>query len=167
MKKLPLLSLAILFAAYSTFGWFLTHLLPFSGCFPQEQVHRLQDLFQCLTQSTVIWLWGFVLIFTLLQALLLTTWFNGLKIFVNRWLKSDVGYFTLILVTSLGITMALVWLKTLGYFLVLLAAEILARLDLQNAGFNRWQSLIVLTSFSLAGLAVGWLASFNPMFGPI
>lgn len=137
VKKLPWLSLAILFAAYTTFSSFLTH-------------------------STVTWLaWALVLAFTLLQALLLTTLFDGLKILIGRWLRSDVGYFTLIISASLGITIVFLWFKVFGYFLVLVAAEILARLDLQNAGFNRLQALIILSLFSLSGLAVGWATSLN------
>lgn len=140
MKRLPWLSLAILFAAYTTFSWFLTH-------------------------ATATWFaWAIVLAFTVLQALLLTTMLNGLRTFISRWLRSDVGYFTLIMVTSLGITVVFLWFKVFGYLLVLIAAEILARLDLQNAGFNRVQSLIILNIFSLSGLAVGWATSLSEPF---
>ncbi|PSB56337.1 hypothetical protein C7B61_20650 [filamentous cyanobacterium CCP1] len=141
MRKLPWLSLAILFAAYTTFSSFLTY-------------------------ATVTWLaWGIVLVFTLLQALLLTTLFDGLKILLGRWLKSDVGYFVLIMVFSLGVTVVFLWFRVFGYILVLIASEVLVRLDLQNAGFNRVQSLIILSFFSLGGLALGWVVSFHPIFG--
>ncbi|MBF2003774.1 MAG: hypothetical protein IGS50_11770 [Synechococcales cyanobacterium C42_A2020_086] len=137
---MPWLSLVLLFAAYTTFSWFITN-------------------------ATATWLvWVMVLTFTLTQALLLTTWFDGFKRFLNRWLRSDVGYFTLIIVASLSLTLALVWFKTFGYILVLISSELLARLDLQTAGFNRLQALIILTIFSLAGLATGWSASQHPLF---
>lgn len=139
MNRFPWLSLTILFAAYTTFSWFLTH-------------------------STITWLaWAVVLTFTMMQALLLTTMFDGLRAFISRWLRSDVGYFTLIMVTSLGITIVFLWFQVFGYFLVLIAAEILARLDLQNAGFNRVQALVILSIFSFCGLAVGWAASLNQL----
>jgi hypothetical protein len=135
VKRLPLVSLAILLMAYTTFSWFLI-------------------------KSTATWLaWTLVLVFTLLQALLLTTLFDGFKLFIGKWLRSDVGYFTLIIVASLGVTVIMVWFKVFGYVLVLIAAEILARLDLQNAGFNRVQALLILTFFSLSGLAIGWGAT--------
>jgi hypothetical protein len=143
VKKLPLLSLALLLIAYSTFGLFLTH----------------------TTGSRLAWI--IVLMFTLFQALLLTTWFDGLRVLFGRWLRSDIGYFTLIVVFSLSVTVALVWFRASGYFLVLISAEILARLDLQNAGFTRVQALIILTLFSVGGLALGWAANFNPMFKEI
>lgn len=144
MKKLPWLSLILLFAAYSTFSWFLIHAI-----------------------SIGILAWILVLSFTLLQALLLTTLFDSFKRFFSLWLRSDVGYFTLIIVSALGFSMAMVWFKTFGYFLVLVSAELLARLDLQNAGLNRVQSLFFLTLISLAGLAVGWFAAQNPAFRPM
>jgi hypothetical protein len=143
VKKLPWLSLLLLFAAYSTFSWFLIH----------------------ITATPLAWF--LVLSFTLIQALLLTTWFDGLKRFARLWLRSDVGYFTLIILGALGVTMSLVWFKTFGYFLVLVSAELLARLDLQSFGYSRLQSLFVLTLFSLAGLGLGWLASQNPVFQPV
>lgn len=106
------------------------------------------------------WLgWGIVLALTLFQALLLTTLFERLRILAGRWLRSDVGYFTLIILISLGVTIALVWFRTFGYFLVIITAEILVRLDLQDAEFNRFQALIILTFFSLSGLAAGWASS--------
>ncbi|MCY7283756.1 MAG: hypothetical protein LH679_10005 [Cyanobacteria bacterium CAN_BIN43] len=148
MKKVPWLSLGILFSAYATFSWFLTHWV--------------------ISQVSTVWavwtVWTIVLFYTLLQALLLTTLFDGVKFFFRKWLRSDVGYFSLIMLGSLSITAALVWFKMFGYILVLLSAEILARLDLQNAKLNRWQSLAILTVVSVAGLAVGWSTSFTPLF---
>jgi hypothetical protein len=137
VKKLPWLSLAILFAAYTSFSWFLI-------------------------QSTATWLaWSLALAFALLQALLLTTLFDGLKALIKAWLKSDIGYFTLIIVASLGVTIVFVWFRIFGYFFVLIASEILARLDLQNAGFSRVQALLILSIFSLLGLATGWGATIH------
>lgn len=148
-KRSLWLSLSILFSAYATFGWFLTHWLVYS--FKNEHLAQ--------------WLvWALVLCFTLTQALLLTTLFDGVKLFFRRWLKSDVGYFSLIIFGALSVTAALVWFKMFGYFLVLISSEILARLDLQNANLNRWQSLAVLTSVSITGLGLGWCASLSPIF---
>lgn len=148
MKKVPWLSLSILFSSYATFSWFLTHWV----------ISRVDA-------ASAKWtVWAFVLFCTLMQALLLTTLFDGVKLFFRRWLKSDVGYFSLIMLGSLSVTGALVWFRMFGYVLVLVSAEILARLDLQNAKLNRWQSLAVLTLVSIAGLAVGWSASLAPFF---
>lgn len=139
MQKLPWLSLLLLLAAYSIFSWFLIQ-----------------------TIGTLAWL--LVVGVALAQALLLTTWLNGLKRFAQLWLRSDVGYFTLILILALGSTMALVWFRTFGYCLVLVSAELLARLDLQNAGCNRLQAMLILTLVSWLGVGLGWIATQNPLF---
>lgn len=147
MKKVPWLSLGILFSAYATFSWFITHWIV-----------------STVDSRRAVWtVWAFVLFCTLLQALLLTTLFDGVKLFFRKWLKSDVGYFSLIMLGSLSVTAALVWFRMFGYVLVLVSAEILTRLDLQNAKLNRWQSLAVLTLVSVAGLAVGWSARLAPI----
>lgn len=140
MRKLPWLSLCLLFIAYTSFSWFVA-------------------------RTTVSWLtWSLAITFTLLQALLLTTLFARLRLFARRWLQSDLGYFCLVLIAAISVTFALVWFRAFGYCLVVLAAEILARLDLQNMGCNRVQSLIVLTLVSFTGLVVGWSVSLNPFF---
>lgn len=151
MKKVPWLSLGILFSAYATFSWFLTHWV----------VSRVN------TEQAVWTVWAIVVFCTLLQALLLTTLFDGVKFFFRKWLKSDIGYFSIIMLGSLSVTAALVWFKLFGYVLVLVSAEILARLDLQNAKLNRWQSLAVLTLVSVAGLAVGWSVKLIPLSSQI
>lgn len=106
------------------------------------------------------WLvWALAATFALGQALLLTAFSDGFRLIINSWLRSDAGYFTSVVVTAMLVAIAFVWINIFGYILVLVAAEMLARLDLQNAGLNRTQSLAVLTVTSFAGLAVGWTAS--------
>jgi hypothetical protein len=145
VKKLPWLSLSLLLIAYATFSWFFAHTFT-----------------QFLTFSKITVLaWSLVIGFTLLQTLLLTTLFDELKVVLGRWLRSDVGYFILIIAVSLSATFALISYHVTGYFVVLVAAEILARLDLQNAKFTRVQALIVLTVISILGLALGLFASLE------
>jgi hypothetical protein len=58
----------------------------------------------------------------------------------------------------MSIAVILVWYHVFEYILVVVAAEILARLDLQQARLGRWQSLGVLTAISVIGLSIGWTA---------
>jgi len=139
VQKIPWLALLLLLAAYSLFSWFVI-------------------------QSIGSLAWLLVAAVAVAQALFLTTWLDGLKSFARLWLRSDIGYFTLILILALGSTMALVWFKTFGYCLVLVSAELLARLDLQNAGYSRWQSLLMLMLVSWLGVGLGWTATQNPLF---
>ena len=135
VKKFPVVSLLLLLVAYGTFSWFLY-------------------------QSTAPWM--VLLVVTtvaLTEALLLTTLSRGLRAAIRGWLKSDIGYFSVVLIGAFSIALVLVWHHIFEYIFLVLAAEILARLDLQMAGLNRWQSLAVLSIVSLLGLALGWIAS--------
>lgn len=135
MQRIPWISFGLLLAAYSTFSWFLYSL-------------------------TLSWaVWALVIAFALFQALLLTALADSLKALIDRWLRSDLGYFTSIVIAALLVAIIFVWIRIFSYILVVVAAETLARLDLQNAGFSRAHSLIFLTVISLAGLALGQAAS--------
>lgn len=127
-------SLTLLLSAYTSFSWFLYH----------------------NTQNWIVWL--LALVFALAQALLLTAWSRGLRRFLRRWLQSSLGYFALVLLSAMSVAVILVWYHVFEYILVVVAAEILARLDLQQSRLGRWQSLGVLTVVSITGLAVGWTA---------
>lgn len=96
-------------------------------------------------------------VFALAEALLLTTLSRGFRGAIRGWLKSDIGYFSVVLIGAFSIALILLWFHVFEYIILVLAAEILARLDLQTAGLNRWQSLAVLTIVSLLGLAMGWI----------
>jgi hypothetical protein len=136
VKKIPWLSLGLLLLAYSTFSWFLY-------------------------SSTAPWLlWLAALIFALLQAVLLTTFSKGFRLFFRRWLRSDIGYFSVILISAFSVTVILVWFNIFEYFLAVVGAEILSRMDLQNAKYNEWEALAILTSISVLGLAVGLIARY-------
>ncbi|MEL6221263.1 MAG: hypothetical protein AAFR31_01325 [Cyanobacteria bacterium J06627_8] len=131
----PWVSLSLLFVSFGTFSWFLN-------------------------TATVNWLvWALVIVLSLGEALLLTTLTDDLKLLLDSWLKSDLGYFTSIIIGALLVAVALVWIRVFGYVLVLLASEMLARLDLQHFGCNRFQSLVVLTGVSLLGLLLGQVIS--------
>jgi len=137
-RSTPLRSLAVsltlLLAAYSVFSWFLYR----------------------ITAPRLVWI--LVALFALFQALLLTTFSQGFRVFLKRWLESDLGYFSVVIISAFSLSLALVWYHVFEYFLVVAAAEVLARLDLQNAGMNQWKALLVLTGISALGLAVGWTA---------
>lgn len=135
MKKLLWLSLSLLLAAYGVLGY-------------------------CLSRWAAPWLvWLVVLLFALGQAILLTSFSDDFKTSIRSWINSDVGHFTTIATAAFGIAAALVWFHLFQYLLMIGAAEILARVELQHSGFNRPKSLGVLTLLSLMGLGVGWMVS--------
>lgn len=126
------LSFILLMAAYSIFSW---------------------ALYTIMSPSKV---WAIALGFAIVQAALLTTFSAGLKRFIEKWLRSDLGYFSVVIITAFSITIVLVWYQVFEYVFILIGTEILMRLDLQNAGFNRWQSLAILLAGSGIGLGLGW-----------
>jgi hypothetical protein len=123
--------------SYSCFSWFLYQ----------------------LTATWIVWL--ALLIFALLQALLFTTFSEGFKNFISGWLSSDIGYFSVIAIGAFSITWILVWFHVFEYVAMVVGAEILARLDLQSIGCNKWQALALLTSASVLGLLIGGLVSHS------
>lgn len=133
-KRWLFVSLLLVLGAYSSFSWFL-----FS-----------------ITAPRLVWV--AVIAFSLLEALLLTALSKGLRRFIKKWLRSDLGYFSVVIVAAFSITVALVWYNVFEYFVLVAGSEVLARLDLQNAGFSPWQAFFVLTFVTLVGLAVGWSA---------
>lgn len=129
-------SLCLLIAAYSIFSWALYKIMP-----PN-------------------YVWRLAIAIAIVQAALLTTFSAGLRKFVEKWLRSDIGYFSVVVVVAFSITIVLVWYQIFEYVFILAGAEILLRLDLQNAGFNRWQALLVLLGGAGLGLGLGWGAHY-------
>ncbi|MGF1538604.1 MAG: hypothetical protein ACFB4J_19250 [Elainellaceae cyanobacterium] len=137
MRKLsfPGLSCFLLLLSYSSLSWFLSH------------------------QAVGIPMWIAAIAFAAVQALLLTVQSNRSKLAIYAWLQSDLGYFSAVVVGAMFVAFAFVWAQIFGYIFVVLAAELLARLDLQTIGFNRVQAFIILMLVSSSGLAIGWVAS--------
>jgi hypothetical protein len=134
VKRIPWISLLLLLASYTTFSWFLY-------------------------DATATWtVWLAALLFALGQALLLTTFSSGFRFFMGNWLKSDIGYFSIVLLGALSLAFILVWSHVFEYLLVVIGSEVLSRLELQRSRFNNWQSLGILTVVSIAGLSIGWTA---------
>jgi hypothetical protein len=134
--RFPLPSLLFLLLAYAVFSWFLYN------------------------ETTPLLVWGSATLFAVTQALLLTALAKGFRRFLQRWLQSDLGYFSVVLLGAMSIAFILVWFHIFEYVMLVVATEILTRFDLQNAGFNNWQSLGILTTVSVSGLILGWTARY-------
>ncbi|MEM9219723.1 MAG: hypothetical protein AAGD25_36020 [Cyanobacteria bacterium P01_F01_bin.150] len=142
------LSFGLLFASYSSFSWFLHHSIK------NWQVWGL---------TIDPWIvWAVAIGTALAEALMLTTLMDNAKCWLDNWLKSDLGYFTIVVVGAMMVAVAFVWFKIFGYVLALLASEVMARLDLQSLGVRRSHALIILTIISLMGVAIGWIINELP-----
>ena len=76
--------------------------------------------------------------------------------FVNRWFRSDTVAFTGIFLLAALAAFMLYWLHVFTQILTILAAETLARIDLQTRDVNGMQSFWLLTTVCLIGLGFGW-----------
>lgn len=78
---------------------------------------------------------------------------------LQRWFGSDVIHLISILTAAFFAAVVLVWVGILENLLLILTAEMLARLDLQQAGLNPMQRLMVLTLCLATGLTAGWITN--------
>ena len=131
VKKLPWPSLLLLLFTYGVFGW----------------------LVSALEKSWWLWLMGAVYIS--LITLALTAPFTTMRSFYGSWLQSDTRAFLSVIVGALFAAIVLAWIEVFIRILVLIAAGALARLDLQTAGYSRWQAFGILVSVSMIGFALG------------
>lgn len=146
------LSFGLLFASYSSFSWFLHH--------------SIRD-WHFLGIIIAPWMvWAVAIGTAVAEAMMLTTLMDNFRRWIDGWLKSDLGYFTVVVVGAMSIAFAMVWFRLFGYVLALLASETLARLDLQSVGVRRSHAFIILTITSLVGVAVGWLINEVPYQEP-
>ncbi|HEY9597742.1 MAG TPA: hypothetical protein V6D33_08740 [Cyanophyceae cyanobacterium] len=139
VKKLPWLTLLILFFTNSIFGWLLS-----SSDFSAEPF------------SWLIWLLGAVYI--VLIALALAAPLTLIQNFFGSWLQSDTRAFFSVIIAAFLSVIILCWIQIFIRILVLLSAGALARLDLQTARYGEWQSFGLLAFFSLTGFGLGVVA---------
>ncbi|MGQ4647750.1 hypothetical protein [Lyngbya aestuarii] len=129
--KLPWITLLLLLFTNGVFGWLIS-------------------------ASEVSWWWwlmGGVLVF--LIAVALTAPVNLVRGFVETWLKSDNRAFVTVIIGSFLAVIVLGSLHIFIRFLVLFCAGLLARLDLQTAGYGDLQAFGVIAIFTLTGFSLG------------
>ena len=134
VKKLPWASLLLLVFTYGLFGWLIS----------------ATDI------SWLLWLMGGV--YVLLIALALTAPFRLIRSFYTSWLQSDTRAFLSVIFGALVAVVIINWLAIFIRILVLVSAAALVRLDLQTAGYTKWQAFWILLTVSLGGFGLGVLA---------
>lgn len=77
--------------------------------------------------------------------------------FISRWFRSDtVAFMTIVTIAGMA-AVILYWLHVFLQILTILAADALARIDIQAAGMNGIQAFWLLVLVSLTGLITGWI----------
>lgn len=140
VKKLPWVSLLLLLFTYGVFGWLISVDARSNGLSSLSYVSRR------------LWLDGAII---LLLALSLTAPFQLIQSVYTGWLKSDTTAFISVIVGAFFAVVVLHWFETFIRILILLSAGALVRIDLQTAGYNKWQSFGILVFVSLVGFSLG------------
>ncbi|MBR8827995.1 MAG: hypothetical protein DSM107014_08860 [Gomphosphaeria aponina SAG 52.96 = DSM 107014] len=153
IKTIPWISLILLFLTYCVFGWILSQSNADLTIWVLEQGEALGWELQAEMISVIIQILETVLILTLTIAL--TTPGALLTFFFGSWLDSDVKGFMSVLIWTFAFVLMVCWLKYFIRLLVILAAVILARLELQLAGYQDWQISTILAVICLTGFGIG------------
>jgi len=96
------------------------------------------------------------LLILLLSELLASPW-SIIRLVTVRWLKSDRRAFLTALLGGFVGVFLLVHMSLLLNIVLLIAAGLMVRLDLQVANLHDWQAFLLLFSTSLLGIMIGWL----------
>jgi hypothetical protein len=138
---------------YAVFGWYISHE---TELWSRWLIERGDELDIVLTLQRVDL--GIYLLAGLLIALIalgLTFFTEQLSSLLTRWFKTDVGAIVAILGWSLAVVFVLRWWGDFARVLALIAAAILGRLELQEAGYNRGQIFLVLVLLCLGSFIGG------------
>lgn len=132
-KQFPWISLSLLLFAYLTFGKYLS---------------STTDSLRVLSLAVG---WGFIMAVILMNPL------SGFQRFLVSWFKSDTVAFTSLIAAAAFASIALTWFNLFAPIFMLLAAEALARIDLQTAEYTQIQACATLTITAWLGIGIGWI----------
>lgn len=152
-KKIPWLSLTIFLITYGLLGWIYSS-------WGLEAIKQ-EIIFSNLQAELALRLffgWGIIVI--LFIAIILSDPIALITISFGSWFQSDLKAFLSIFLGAFAFTLIFQWFGYFVKFLVLLAAALLLRLDLQQAGVNKWFSLLIMAFSSLLGFTGGILAFY-------
>lgn len=130
MRKLPWLSSLLLLLAYMGFGAFL-------------HSRHSSDL-----------IWWLALGHAVFEAACLTILWKPLRNFFLLGFQSDVGYTIMALVIASLAVVVVAWIQIFIYFLVMLAAALLLRVDLLIRDTRNSFAFVIIVLLSLIGLGI-------------
>lgn len=157
LKKIPGLSLIILLLTYGVEGWMY-------GSWATRLLER-EEIFSQLTEPTRFSiLYGIAVAIILFFVIVFTAPISLIAISLDGWLKSDSRAFFSIFIGAFAFTIIVQKVDYFARFLVLAAAALLVKLDLQLVGCNRWLCSLILMLFCWLGFTGGTLAYYNWAF---
>jgi hypothetical protein len=156
IQKFPWLSFCLLLLAYGVFGWLVAQESVSWSEWIVGQGRAWGLAIDDEDARFIVDLLGVGLILSI--AVALTAPVALVTIFFGVWLRSQLKAWVSVLVWAFAIVFIIRWINYFAGFLVLLCAALLCRLDLQGAGYNDWQTFLLLTLICLGGFAGGVLA---------
>ena len=102
-------------------------------------------------------IWYGAIAYAAIQAALISIGWRPTRSVFLQGFKSDFGYSVLALLSASLAVVIVVWIQTVSYFLVMLAAALLFRVELLTRNIGNFLAFIAITLFSWAGLGLGWL----------
>ena len=135
MKKLPWLSALLLLLAYMGFGAFL-------------HARHSPDI-----------IWWLALAYAVIEAAILTIMWKPLRNFFLLGFQSDVGYTIMALVIASFAVVVVSWIQIFVYFLVMLAAALLLRVELLVRDIGNSLSFVTILFLSVIGLGLSRLTT--------
>jgi hypothetical protein len=154
-KKFPWLSLLLVLLSYAVFGWFVAQASISWSEWIVEQGKEWGWLIEDESAYLIVELLGAGLI--LLIAIALAAPIALVTIFFGSWLKSETKAWISILGWAFAAVFIIRWITYFIRFLVLICAALLGRLELQSAGYNDWQTFVILALICLGGFSGGVL----------
>ncbi len=130
MKKLPWLSSLLLLLAFMGFGAFLH------------------------SRHSPDFIWWLALGYAVLESALLTIIWRPLRNFFLMGFKSDLGYTVMALMLASLAVVIVSWIQIFIYFLVMLAAALLLRVELLIRDVGNSFAFVTILSLSLIGLGL-------------
>jgi len=134
LKRVPWVSLTLVFLSYSTLGWVISETRP-----PR-------------------FVWLVVVVVILILLITLTTPWSRMARYYNVLLKSNIKTFGAAVLAAFLFFVMLAWFRVFLDTLLILSATILVKIDFQTAGFRQGLAFGITSIFSLVGLALGAIA---------
>lgn len=142
---------------YSIFGWSITNDTEVWSQWLTES-NQLQKLNIIVLDETARQiLYGLSLLIILGITFGITIWSRVVTSLLAACFKSNMTAITAVVFWSLGLALIIIFINYFAEFMLLLGSAILGRLELQESGYNNWQTCSILTAICVCSFAIGLL----------
>ncbi|MEL6159142.1 MAG: hypothetical protein AAFQ40_03385 [Cyanobacteria bacterium J06623_5] len=108
-------------------------------------------------ETTSLLTWAIAAAYVILECSVLSIFWQPVRNFILKGFKSDMGYAVMVVAIASFAVVLVTWVQIFGYFLVMLAAALLLRIDLFTRRIGTVPSFMALLVISFLGVALSWL----------